>query len=66
MKFIKNYKDNDVLRKSFAELAKNTFGIDFQAWYSNGYWNDSYVCYSYVDMDRVVSNVSINKMHLTW
>jgi len=66
LKFIKNYKDNDVLRKSFSELAKNTFGIDFEAWHHNGYWNDSYICYSYVDMNRVVSNVSVNKMHLTW
>ena len=38
---IKNYKDNDALRKSFNELAMKTFDISFEDWYQNGYWGEN-------------------------
>ncbi len=62
--FIVDYKKNDGLRNSFNELAMMTFGkaIDFESWYQNGYWNDCYVCYSFVDGERVIANASINHM----
>lgn len=63
-KFIKDYKDNDKLRLSFDALAKETFGISFETWYQNGYWNENYICYSYFDGDDIVSNVSMNTMEL--
>lgn len=64
LKLAVNYKDDEVLRKSFNALAIETFGkgLDFEPWYQDGYWNDRYICYSFVDGNRVVSNVSVNKM----
>jgi len=61
---ISDYKDTAIYRQSFNQLARDTFGIDFERWYRDGHWNDRYICYSYVDGDRVVANVSVNKMDL--
>jgi len=62
--FIKDYKDKTNYRLSFNNLAKKTFGIDFEAWYQQGFWNDNYICYSYLKDDEVISNVSLNTMEL--
>lgn len=62
--FMKNYKNNEVLRKSFFELAAETFDIDFENWYQQGYWGEGYVPYSYVDGDQVIANVSVNILEL--
>jgi predicted N-acetyltransferase YhbS len=45
-------------------LAQRVFGIDFEQWYQLGCWNDDYICYSFADGERIVANVSINKMKL--
>lgn len=63
-KFISDYKNINKYRLSFNELANNTFGVDFEKWYQYGFWNDSYLCYSYVDQDNVVANVSISKLNI--
>jgi GNAT superfamily N-acetyltransferase len=59
---IYDYKDMTEYRQSFNQLAKSTFGIDFEKWYQKGFWDDRYICYSYLDGNKVVANVSINKM----
>ena len=61
-KLISDYKNQDKYRKSFNELAKKTFGIDFENWYEKGFWDEKYICYSYVDGDKVISNISANDM----
>ncbi len=58
---IKNYRDNEELRRSFNELAGKTFGLNFEDWYQNGFWGDNYNPYSIVIDGKVVSNVSVNK-----
>ncbi|WBW97802.1 GNAT family N-acetyltransferase [Oceanirhabdus sp. W0125-5] len=58
--FIKDYKKNDELRKSFSKLATETFGIDFEPWYKRGFWEENYVCYSLVCDNEVVANASVN------
>jgi len=58
--FIKNYKENIMLRKSYNELTKNTYGFDFEQWYQDGYWGDWYVPYSLLDGENIVANVSIS------
>ena len=63
-KFIKDYKSNDLYRQSFCRLAKKTFGINFEDWYEEGFWNDNYVCYSYLKDDEVIANVSLSTMEL--
>lgn len=63
-KIIKDYRNNDTLRKSFNNLAKTTFDIDFEDWYQNGYWGDKYNPYSVVIDNKVVANVSVNKIDM--
>lgn len=63
---IKNYRDNDLLRHSFNELAKKTFDLDFEDWYQNGFWSDNYIPYSLVKDGRVVANVSVNKTDMAF
>lgn len=60
-KIIKGYRDNDVLRHSFNELAERTFGLDFEDWYQNGFWGDDYNPYSIVIDGRIAANISVNK-----
>ncbi len=59
---IKNYRNNDALRRSFNRLAGDTFGLDFEDWYQNGYWSDAYNPYSIVIDGQVAANVSVNRM----
>ncbi|BBI33294.1 GNAT family N-acetyltransferase [Cohnella abietis] len=59
---VNDYKLNETYKESFNELAKTVFEIDFKQWYEKGCWNDNYICYSYVDGDKVIANASINKM----
>ena len=42
VEFVKDYRDNPGLRASFNALAGEIFGLDFEDWYQNGYWGDSY------------------------
>lgn len=60
---VSDYKGREELRKSFFELAKKTFGIDFEPWYRNGFWSEKYIPYSIVHGDKVVANVSVNHMY---
>lgn len=62
--FIKDYKCDTNLRLSFNALAKETFGLDFEPWYEQGFWNDNYICYSYLENNQVISNVSLNTMEV--
>ncbi|EAE8346935.1 GNAT family N-acetyltransferase [Listeria monocytogenes] len=63
---ISDYKDNKMYRDSFNRLAESTFDINFEEWFRSGFWNDKYVCYSYIDNNEVIANVSINKMNLIY
>lgn len=64
LRLLYDYKNNEILRLSFNELAQQTFGISFEEWYQAGFWNDRYICYSYVDEHKVVANLSVSKMDL--
>jgi GNAT superfamily N-acetyltransferase len=62
--FMKNYQADLDLRRSFNELANRTFGIEFETWYSHGFWTEKYQPYSFVEDGKVVANVSVNLLHL--
>lgn len=62
--FVKNYKNNEVLRKSFFELAKNTFDISFEDWYKQGFWGEGYIPFSFVEGEKVIANASVNVLEL--
>jgi len=57
---VSGFKDDPALRAGFNELAKESFGFDFETWYRNGYWGDNYSPCALVDGERVVANVSVN------
>ena len=59
-KIIKNYRDDDLLRKDFSRLSKKVFSLDFEDWYQNGYWGDDYIPYSIIADGKIVANVSVN------
>jgi len=59
-------KDNKAIRSSFVNLAKQTFGINFEPWYQSGYWKKDYIPHVLLDHDKVVANISVNLMHLQW
>lgn len=58
---VKGYRDDPQLRAGFNELAKATFGLDFEPWYQYGFWTDCYNPYSVVLNGKVVANVSVNR-----
>lgn len=66
IQIVKNYRDNTPLRNSFNELAKKTFGLDFEDWYQNGYWGEKYNPYSVVLDGKIVANVSVNRTDFLW
>lgn len=59
---VKDYRDNQLLRKSFNQLAIKTFGLDFEDWYQNGYWGETYIPYSILYGNEIIANVSVNIM----
>jgi GNAT superfamily N-acetyltransferase len=61
---ISDYKHIRKYKESFNDLSKQVFKLDFKKWYDKGFWNDNYICYSFVDGDKIVANASINKMFL--
>ena len=56
-------RDNAILRASFNELTRKTFGFDFISWYDQEHWGDNYIPHALVDHSgKVISNVSVNLM----
>ena len=64
MNIIHGYRDNKALRDSFNRLAEQTFGLNFEGWYQNGFWKENYDPHSVVIDGEVVSNVSVNRTDL--
>lgn len=64
---ITSYRDQNNLRHSFNTLAGKTFeGLDFEAWYQNGYWSDRYNPYSIAIGGEIAANVSVNTIDFIW
>ncbi len=64
---IRGYRNQDELRGSFNQLARETFdGLDFEGWYQDGYWSDRYNPHSIVIDGKVAANVSVNFMDFLW
>lgn len=64
MNIIHGYRDDKALRGSFNQLAEQTFGLNFEGWYQNGFWKENYDPHSIVVDGEVVSNVSVNRTDL--
>lgn len=59
---IKAYQSDGALRRSFNRLAEETYGLNFENWYQNGFWGEKYIPFSAVSQGTVISNVSVNIM----
>lgn len=62
-KFTTKVRDDGNLRQSFNTLTRQTFGFDFEGWYSVGHWGDLYIPHVLMYGERIVSNVSVNLMN---
>ena len=58
----KIYKDDSPELSSFNELTRKTFWFDFVSWHGAGHFSDMYVPHVIMDGEKVVSNVSVNRM----
>ncbi|WP_167956103.1 GNAT family N-acetyltransferase [Anaerosporobacter faecicola] len=57
------YAEQEKLREELNRLTRETFCFDFKEWYKNGYWKkDYYIPHSLFDGDKIVANVSANRM----
>lgn len=63
-KLVKQVRDDDILRQSFINLAITTFDLSFEQWYQAGFWSDDYIPYCLVDGNKVIANVSVNRMQM--
>ena len=61
MEIVHGYRHDSALRASFNALAEKTFGLNFESWYQNGFWNENYDPHSVVMDGKVVANVSVNR-----
>ena len=66
MNIVSGYRTDKALRDSFNQLAEQTFGLNFEGWYQNGFWGDNYDPHSVVIDGKVVSNVSVNRTDLVF
>ena len=64
MNIIHGYRHDKALRDSFNALAEQSFGLNFEGWYQNGFWGDNYDPHSIVLDGKVVANVSVNRTDL--
>ncbi|MBG9945262.1 GNAT family N-acetyltransferase [Brevibacillus formosus] len=65
-RLISDYKHIETYKESFNDLAKQIFQLDFKEWDNKGFWNDNYVCYSFLDGEQVIANASASKMIVTF
>lgn len=59
-----DYKDTRWLREAFYKFTQQVFGLSFKEWTEAGLWNDQYICYSLVDDNEIISNVSLSKLQV--
>ena len=60
--FVRDFKEDKDIRTSFNYLTEVTFGFNFEEWYLGGYWGKQYLPYSLLHDDKVISNVSVNRI----
>jgi GNAT superfamily N-acetyltransferase len=61
---LRDFQEDASLRASFNALAQAVFGIDFEEWYQNGYWDEAYVCRAWVEEGQVLATVGASPMDL--
>lgn len=64
--FLKDYKDDEVSRKSLNTLMQLECGYSLEAWYKMGCWKEQYIPYSFSDGTHIIANVSIYKQDVIY
>ena len=64
LELISDYKHQHALRAAFNQLTQEVFGFDCEEFYQRGFWDDRYVCHSFVADGHIVSNVSTTTFEL--
>ncbi|MCL2051273.1 MAG: GNAT family N-acetyltransferase [Lachnospiraceae bacterium] len=59
-KYVHGFKENEGIRHSFNALTQRIYGFDFEKWYQDGYWPDSYIPHSLLFENNVVANTSVS------
>ena len=49
MELVSDYMRDDTLRHALNDLTKRTFGFDFEAWVTGGYFEGDYIPYSFIE-----------------
>ena len=62
MELVSDYMHDDTLRHALNELTRKTFCFDFESWVMGGYFKGDYIPYSFMENDKIISNVSANRM----
>ena len=62
MELISDYMKDDNKRHMLNGLTEKVFGFNFESWVTRGYFEGDYIPYSFVDGEKIVSNVSANRM----
>ncbi|EKO16810.1 hypothetical protein LEP1GSC082_1083 [Leptospira kirschneri str. H2] len=63
--FYKNYREEEKLREAFFQFTpKALYGADFRLWYQLGFWENSYIPYSFFKNEIMVSNASVCEMRI--
>lgn len=60
--YLTSVRENDIIRKSFNELTRETFCFDFVDWYESGHWKELYIPHVLLHNNKVISNISVNIM----
>jgi GNAT superfamily N-acetyltransferase len=61
---LRDFQHDPILRAGFNTLARETFNIDFEAWYQGGYWDEAYQCLAWVESGEVLATVGTTAMDL--
>lgn len=61
---VKGYKEENLLRESFNQLAHQIFRIKFETWYQHGFWTEKYQPFSFVDQGKVVFHFHLDDKEL--
>lgn len=59
-----NYRDTEWLREAFFEFTQTIFSLSFREWYDQGFWGEQYRCYSLLDGEKMISNVSLSHLRV--
>ena len=62
MVLLKDYMNNDSLRDKLNSLTLEIFNFNFEDWYKLGYYKNEYIPYSFLENNKIISNVSANIM----